>query len=494
MRIAALCLILNVLLVSPLYAADGRVKQAMELFRKSHFESAAGLRAELQSMSPQEAGSAYLSLGVIYLSSAELYSRLHDTAVAAQLDYLKRLNSAKGRYRSRLAKLYMAEALLEAGRPGDAASYLKGIINDGQVKASTRNIARAQLGLAYYLSGSKAMAESMWGALGGTSDPDVLSELAAAYGRAGMKQKESAALCDKALALSQRGGGTPSLRVLGNSIYIYTRVNRVDEALGLFENADKKRFSDKETLGENKSLRFYSPSFLGRVSRLFEMASIAYLKKGSAVAGSAALSQYYLGRAYARAGMVEEAAQSTDFFLTSVSAPKIYQNSARVRQVENLYRGGRREDAMNQMEGLSREFQGDPVALAEIVTACVNLGTDCPGIVPQAARAARAGEGRKFSPLNHSLGRYYLMKGDHERAVLYMEAGRDKSNKNKIEFNAPLLLADVAEAYYRIKKFSEALEIYFEMSRQFPAVRQLQDVMQGVYSMEQKSAGDVKVL
>ena len=74
-----------------------------------------------------------------------------------------------------------------------------------------------------------------------------------------------------------------------------------------------------------------------------------------------------------------------------------------------------------------------------------------------------------------------------------MEAGRDKSNKNRIEFNDPQMLIYLSEAYYRTKKFSEALEIYFEMRKQFPAVRQIQVVMQGVYSMEQKSAGDAKI-
>jgi pentatricopeptide repeat protein len=74
-----------------------------------------------------------------------------------------------------------------------------------------------------------------------------------------------------------------------------------------------------------------------------------------------------------------------------------------------------------------------------------------------------------------------------------MEAGRDKSNKNKIESNDPLMLVSLAEAYYRTKKFSEALEIYFEMSKQFPEVRQIQEAMQGIYSMEHKSAGDVKI-
>lgn len=74
-----------------------------------------------------------------------------------------------------------------------------------------------------------------------------------------------------------------------------------------------------------------------------------------------------------------------------------------------------------------------------------------------------------------------------------METARDKSNKNKIEHNDPLMLINLAEAYYRSKRFSEALEIYFGMREQFPAVRQIQVCMQGVYAMEQKSAGDAKL-
>lgn len=91
------------------------------------------------------------------------------------------------------------------------------------------------------------------------------------------------------------------------------------------------------------------------------------------------------------------------------------------------------------------------------------------------------------------MGSYYLAKREYPKAASYLEAGRDKGNKNKIEFNPPAMLVDLAEAYYRTKKFSEALEIYFEMSRQFPQVRQLQDALQGIYSMEHKSAGDVKI-
>jgi hypothetical protein len=55
------------------------------------------------------------------------------------------------------------------------------------------------------------------------------------------------------------------------------------------------------------------------------------------------------------------------------------------------------------------------------------------------------------------------------------------------------MLVNLADAYYRTKKFSESLEIYFEMSKQFPEVRQIQETMQGVYAVEHKSAGDVNI-
>jgi pentatricopeptide repeat protein len=106
---------------------------------------------------------------------------------------------------------------------------------------------------------------------------------------------------------------------------------------------------------------------------------------------------------------------------------------------------------------------------------------------------AQQGYGRTLRRLNFALGKYHLWKQNYPKAVTYMEAGRDKSNKNRVEFNDPLMLVNLAQAYCRSKQFSEALEIFFEMSKQFPAVRQIQVALQGVYMMEQKSAGDVKI-
>ena len=98
-----------------------------------------------------------------------------------------------------------------------------------------------------------------------------------------------------------------------------------------------------------------------------------------------------------------------------------------------------------------------------------------------------------MASLHFALGRHFLRKQDSAAALSHMEAGRDKSHKNKIEANEPAMLVTLADLYYRTKKFSESLEIYFEMGKQFPAVRQIQEALQGIYSMEHQSAGDAKL-
>ena len=136
----------------------------------------------------------------------------------------------------------------------------------------------------------------------------------------------------------------------------------------------------------------------------------------------------------------------------------------------------------------------DPEVLAAAVLGCADAQAQCAKVLARADKAAEAGDVRRTQQLGYALGTYYLRKQDYARAIAYMEAGRDKSNKNKIEANDPEMLAALAEAYYRTKKFSEGLEIFFEMSQEFAVVRQIQEAMQAVYSMEQRSAGDVRIL
>ncbi|MGH2669751.1 MAG: hypothetical protein ACRDH5_11665, partial [bacterium] len=293
-------------------------------------------------------------------------------------------------------------------------------------------------------------------------------------------------------ALKDSGLG-PSPRMRRNLLRVYTRAGLTDRGLDLLNQADLKTASYTEVLGKTKTINFYDLSLLADLAVLYGQASLAYLEKAVGDARLKGTADYYLGEAYANAGSVEPSLRAIGAFLSLAEAPPQYRDRARVRQAANQYLRGQRAEAMAVWDELAQRQPADPDLLAETILACVRVKADCPKIEPRAALAAEAGRGRAFSLLNFALGRYHLWKKGTARAISYMEAGRDKSNKNKIEANDPVLLVNLAEAYSRTKQFSESLEIYFEMSKQFAVVRQIQEALQGIYSIEHKSAGDVKI-
>ena len=480
---------------TPVYAVDARVQSAMRQLKMNHFREAAGLYYDLSSVKAGELGTAHLSLGAAFLKNAMLYRELHDLSVAVHLDYLKRISSKGGKERSRMANLYMAESLLAAGEPGAASSYFQAAIADPKVREPVRAIARVGLGMSNFLLGRKGRAEELWSPLTGSQNPEVMSQLASAFARAGKKSANPSEICDRAISIAGRSGKPLPMRVVSNSIGVFAGAGQVEKALRLIRDVDMKAYSNDEDLGRNKTIRFYSPSLLDSLAVLYGKASIRYLRDATGDPKVGRTAQYYLGQAYAHMGRTSESLAAIDSIAGSGGGvPARQMNAALMMRAGNLYAKGSRKEGVELLNKLARQNQSDPFLLAEAVMSCSGLGSGCDEILSSAARLAGRGEGREYSRINFALGKYHLERENLEMAVSYLEAGRDKSNKNRIEYNDPFLLVDLAQAYYRTKKFSEALEIFFGMSGQFPAVRQIQNAMQGVYSMEQKSAGDVKVL
>jgi tetratricopeptide (TPR) repeat protein len=466
----------------------------MELYKMHRYEDAATvLRSSMASVEAGRQGIAHLSLGLVYLRSAELYRELYRTSVSVQLDYLEKLAAFRGEARSRLVDLYMGEALLEVGRPGEAGRAFERLILDKSVREKYREIARVKLGLSFHLAENGQKAKGLWEGVNRT-DPEVLSELAVAYSKADLAAENPLAMFEGALALAKQSGNGVPIRVIKNALGVYAKAGLIEKGLDLLRVTDLKSFSSEEILGKNKVLRFYDLALLDNLATLYGKASIEYLVKATANDRSRNAANYYLGEAYAILGSINRSAEVTSSFISSDGAAQQFKAKAKARQAALLYQQGRKTEAMSRWNELLRRQPNSPDLLANILSACSKLGVECNEIVTKAAALAEAGEGRKFSSINVALGRYYLDKKDYGKSIAYMEAGRNKGKKNRIEYNDPLMLVNLAEAYYQTMRFSEALEIYFAMSKQFPAVRQIQVAMQGMYSMEQKSAGDARIL
>jgi tetratricopeptide (TPR) repeat protein len=460
-----------------------RYDDALQVLRTQHLEPAAERKQKQQ-----------LGLGMVCLQTARLYQQLYGLSLRLSLDYLTRLIADEQQLDSRLVKLYLGKTLLQTGELTESKAFLTKFFNDQSAAEPDRQLAGIDLATAYYRQGKRNQAEKLWSTVSRNgSDPTIAASLASAYSRLGLDAKDPAALCSRALA-QQPTGAQPSIRIVSDIVGVYAAQNRVDEGLRMLQQSDLRSFFHEEVLVENKVIRFYDPMLLQNLFHLYASAAIDYLQEAASGADPklSAAAGMYLCEAYEMSGAAEKSLQLAEKILAESKWPVRMQNRLKIRRATAQFLLGQKDTAEGEFEQL-RQSKSDPDLAAELLMACCNYGIDFPQAVISASELAQKGEGKRFARLNYALGRYYLWKKDYVKAVSHMEAGRDKSNKNRIEFNDPLMLIHLADAYYYSRKYSEALEIFFEMSKQFPAVRQIQVAIQGVYSMEQKSAGDAKI-
>lgn len=477
---------------APACGADDPVSAAMKLHEKRRYEQAARLLEDaLERLDAGRRAQAQLVLGTIYLRNADLHEALARTAAAAGLDYLDKLLKASSEGRSRYARLYLAEALLARGNAREAARHFKLVSADPTIESRHRAIASIGLGSALWAQRDAERARGLWSGAGGAAE--ITLARAAAQGSARAVDVKSL------LRVADDSGRTGELspRARRYLIEIYVAAGALDKALAVARAADFAAASYVERFkvakGTAKSIAFYDLALLTDLAQLYRELARRQLEQAAADVRMKPSAEYYLAETWNGLGSNDEALKFVQAFLARPQAPAQYRERARARQVLIAHRQGRGAEAESSWTAMA-ESSSDPEVLADIVLGCADVAAPCAKVLARIGQVSEAGDGRRYQRLNFALGSYYLRRKDYARAIAYMEVGRDKSNKNKIEANDPEMLAGLAEAYYRTKKFSEGLEIFFEMSREFPVVRQIQEAVQGVYSMEQRSAGDVRIL
>jgi len=480
---------------APARGADDPVDAAMKLYEKRRYEQAArALEGALGHIDAGRRAQAQLVLGMIYLRNADLHEALARTAAAAELDYLDKLLKSNAGGRSRYARLYLAEALLARGDARAAARHFEQVRADAGVQGRHRAIADIGLGSALWAQRDAERARGFWAAVADAGHAtEIALARAAAQGRARVVDAKSL------LRVADDNGRARDLspRARRYLIEIYLAAGSPDKALAVARAADLGTASYVERFkagkGTAKSIAFYDLALLTDLAQLYRELARRQLEQAATDSRMKPSAEYYLAEALNGLGENDEALKFVQAFLARPQAPAQYRQRALARQALIAHRQGRGAEAESTWTAMA-EQASDPEVLADIVLGCADVQARCAKVLARVGQVTEAGDGRRYQRLNFALGSYYLRKKDYARAIAHMEAGRDKSNKNKIEANDPEMLAGLAEAYYRTKKFSEGLEIFFEMSQEFPVVRQIQEAVQGVYSMEQRSAGDVRIL
>ncbi len=496
MKKAMLILLLWVSFPFAVQAGSADAQQAMLLFQKHHYHDAALLMyAQLSHQTIEASYDIQRNFGMICLANARFYNRLHQAAKPLQVEYLKRMVQAddqRNSAASRLARLYLGKALLADGRFTPAIAALTQFLEISGVGEIDRYEARIALGAAHHEAGQKIRAKKIWSALP-VDEPHVAALLAAAYQQSGLNPEKILPLAEGAAKTLLTANKPIPVQCASALLDIYGRRSMVREGFEIIAHTQLSTFAREEAIGDHKVLRFYDADLFRHLSAFYSQAAINafnYAKK-SANTRTSVTAAFLAGEAYAFSRRMDEASRAMDELLAA-TPPKALFRLAQVRQLAYGLNVHSPKTTRLDFDGLLSE-KSSVDQVTDIVLLCAQLGVDCPDALKRATVLWQQAQGRPPANLGMALGHYYRARQDHARTLQYLEAARDKSRKNRIEANPPAMLADLAWAYYKNRQFSEALEIYFTMSKQFPAVRQIQVALQGIYSMEQQSAGDAKI-
>ncbi|MDH5693716.1 MAG: hypothetical protein OEZ47_11485 [Gammaproteobacteria bacterium] len=466
-------------------ASSKDIKNAQDSFRKNQFNSALmPLIPVISDYSKVDAGTGILA-GSVLVRNAELHRELSKLSISATVDYLKKLTKTKkGKEPSVFATLFYGEALLSQGDYKSAKKYFNQFLKK-KVPEEYKEVARVKLGVVDWKLKQQNSAKAAWKKLGNSKSLLVRSELARVNAEFLGDDKQAKKVVDE-IASEIKGQNNVSSRVLTNMISVYNEIKDYKSGMQVLAQHDIGSISYREDSKSGKFINFYDVNLLGDIAELYRGVASGLLEtagKDNRYKAIADLQQIDLDIIF---GHSKNAAKTVRSMLSDQGLPAPIKKQVSIRE-------GITAKGPKIWEKTVSDNSQDAMIVSKTLSTCVQASASCKTTNKRLEKIAENLKGTNAVMVNSSIGRYYLAEKKYSKAINFLEAARNKSLKNKIEANDPVLLVGLSDAYRHDNKYSESLEIYFEMSKEFPGVRQIQEAVQGVYAMEQRSAGDVKI-
>jgi len=476
MRVLATLVALG--LASPALAAvKPGLAGAQDLFKRNRWEEArAQLRAQGASLPATDRAAATFLIGRSYVREAEFYRALRQVGVEVGLAYLKELLAQRASRGVALIPVFAGFYQLEAG---DDSAAERGLLAAAALPTLAPEWkAAAQL--------RRAVALQRLGRAGASASQLAPPGIEARFWR---------------LLAKGAADGPPVTAAKGRerlfAAAIEFRGSRAAAAEQLLVGLDLDQPAAEDRTDPKKLLRFHDPLVATAWERIcWERAVIALRPQAVAGAGvEQTLAAYYTGLSLFELGASAEAAR----FLKQANGPSLpaqLQASARLLLAACPWK----ERAPNAAElaPLWEATQAQPEAvllwdelarpeLARSEPFASRLDGRLKSLLPPASER----------PSGALVGRWALARlrrgADAGALVATLSEYRDDSNKNKIDWNDPLLLLALAAANDRNQQYAQSLETLFELAKTFPGLRWLQWNLQGVYAARQKAGGETRI-
>ncbi|MDH5327130.1 MAG: hypothetical protein OEZ68_06140 [Gammaproteobacteria bacterium] len=474
--------------VAAVFAKPDPVTSAGKLLKTHYYDSAAKtLQREMHALGNN--ASANFALGLAYHKNSILHQELYNSSLETENRYMEKLIKRFKKNKSKYAYLYYGEALASMGDHLKALKYYKRFKSRRGVEKKYKDISTIASGTSNYYLGNKSAAIDIWKNIK-TSDKDVLAELAVALYTTGSDKKKAGKIVDD--LVNSIGNNKITPRILNAVLLVYATPEKFGQALQLLQRTDISVPDHVENIGKQKTLRFYKMTLSKAMSEVFRQAAQFYLNRAKSEQKYLGVSEYYLAES-AMYFATDKSSISDIGAIHTVQLPEKLATKGRIQTLVVKYLQKKGAGISEELEAIAAENKTNPDVLADVVNACSRISQKCYKALGSAKAVSNRMSGKTVRTLNMAIGNYYLQQNIVDVALEYLETGRDKNMKNRIDTNDPVLLVNLAKVYLANKSFSENLEIYFELSKEFPVVRNIQNAVQGIYSMEFKSAGDVKI-
>jgi hypothetical protein len=472
-RAAALTLAIALAPTAARAAVKPGLEGAQELFRQNRWEDArAHLRAQWPQIAEKDRGAATFLIGRSYVREAEFYGALRRFGDEAGLAYLEELKGAKT---SRSAWVPVFEGLYRVDAGDDAAAEKILGLPRPTLPVGWKSTARVRRAVALRRLGR--------GAEAGLALKDATAEA------------RFAALVLNDAAEPPTPSAKPDAREKLMTAAVLFRRGRAAEAEALLAGLNLDLPDVEDSSDPKKVLRFHDPVVALAWERIaWERAVVALTPLATSGAGNEKiLASHYLGLSLFRLGAADAAAS----FL-KVSAASTLGDVAAVARVllaATAWKGPGPTAA--ELGPLWDATQAQPEAvLTWDELRRPTLAKMEPFATKLNARLRDLFAGTAERPSGALVGKWGLARlrlGDDTGVGTTLSDYRDKSNKNKLEWNDPLLLLALSAADYRDSEYAQSLETLFELSKTLPGLRAVQWNLQGIYAARQKAGGEARI-
>ncbi|MBN2369279.1 MAG: hypothetical protein JXO72_02210 [Vicinamibacteria bacterium] len=461
-------------------AVQPGLAEAQRLFQQNRWsEARSRLRRCFSSLSRNEKSKARFLIGRSFVREAEFYRAVRLLADDVGRDYLKELGDQRPNRGNPYIPLFAGFHALDASdareaarRLAEAAAPRSRLPKKWQTSAVLRRIA------ALTLTADAASSRSL------AADTTIEGR----YWRF-VLSGQSTAVEPPARSADRRE------RLLAACLLF--RAGRSDEAEKAVVKIDFDAPDVEVKPDPKKTLRFFDPLTLAALERIqWERAAIVLMPLAASTDGAEAkLGAHYAGLSLFRLGAWDEARALLE--KSGAESP-----GADLKAVARLLANACRWHQSLPSQGELSSLWSASSSHTESVLEWEELRR--PGLESREPFASKLGL-RLATLLNDSsirssgatVGRWGLARlrrnDEGESLLSQLSAHRNHSNKNKLEWNDPLLLLALTGANYRSNEYAQALETLFEMAKTLPGLRGLQWNLQGIYAARQKAGGEARI-